>query len=202
MAIQGQFTKAKAYCEKATYHYGLIGKTVAQCFAQINLALIYNLSNEHREALTVLKQLPEFVEEKQIQLTDRITGHINYHSAEAYLGMGDLNHAEESIMYAIAVEDDKLMPDCQRVMGEIKLLQGDLSAAENWIRQSIQFLHSFESLNLYLCAYSERVLARVLTKAGRWDEANMVKSAAIEHFQEIDLPHEVEKTQLLLGSIP
>ncbi|MCB0064047.1 MAG: tetratricopeptide repeat protein, partial [Caldilineaceae bacterium] len=200
-AFQGNFAEAKALQTQAQEIYQRLGMPGRGCNAQINLALIHNLSGDHDAALAVLQNLPAAAAAHQIIFSPQTVAHINYHTAEAYLGLGDIAQAEHFVTQALQIEEEELIVDCYRVVSEIKLAQGDVAAAENAVRFTLQILDGQSPPNLYLCGYCERVLARVLIQAGQWEAAKAVIARAIVCFQELELFHEVEKTRRLLDDL-
>jgi len=86
-----------------------------------------------------------------------------------------------------------VLPDGLRTLGEVRLAQGDLLAAESLIRESIR--RSQDNADPYLEAYGWRALARVTQCGGRQAETHDALSKALALFESLDLPLEIARTQ-------
>ncbi|MCB0095841.1 MAG: hypothetical protein KDE46_08985 [Caldilineaceae bacterium] len=194
-ATMGNFEQAEAYFERADYCYERIGKILGRLLAHTNLAFTLNLAGSHDRALTIISKVYDLAATNQFALTSRLLAHVGYQQAEAHLGLGNLDAAEAQIYAAMQQEEENLVPDCMRVMGEIALARGHLAKAENAVRQSIAVYDEDSDANQYMLGYAWRTLAKVLFAQEQEDDAKIAVDRAIAYFSELSLEHQVSITR-------
>ena len=116
--------------------------------------------------------------------------------AEAYLGLGELDLAEQAVAKAVAAEELDILADSYRTLGEVQRERGNLADAENSIRLALQTIQeAYPSGDLYLEAYARRALGDVLVAQGREGEAEKESSAAVSLFHALNLSFEASRTE-------
>lgn len=115
--------------------------------------------------------------------------------AEAQLYLGRFAEAEISARRAMQVEDQSVLADALRTLGEARLGQGDRVEAEASIHQSIQLAQVIE--DRYLEAYGWRAMGHVYLTFNQRPEARVVLDRAVRIFESLGLPQEIERTEAL-----
>ncbi len=169
---------------------------------QLNWATAHNLANEFENALstaqTALTALTKFgsVPPFQQAIAKQIIG-------EAYLGLGQLDQAAESVKEVIEIEEISMLAEAYRTFGEILHRKGNRKDAIRFIKMALEIARQSEER--FLEAYAWRALAVCYNDCyddGQPNEANAAEAnaaftQAIELFKAIALPNEVEKTERL-----
>lgn len=115
--------------------------------------------------------------------------------AESYLGLGQLNEAEDYAHQVIAEERTSTLPDGLRTLGEIRLRQGKLDEAERLIRQSCDIAISNQDQALE--GYAWRALGEVHFVQQAYEKAQSCWTTAESLFAQCGMPEEVEKTRAI-----
>lgn len=201
---QGKFVQAKRYLLETDGCLREMGLAADVYAAKITRAFTLNLAEEYTEALEVLQETIDYFRPPERrrragrpQLTPWQDALLQQNLAEAHLGLGQLDAAEQCVSRIILVLKERdVAADSYRTWGEIELERGNLAAAEAHLRNALALVIDKD---VYLEAYARRALACVLYKTGRDTEGLEESKAAIRLFQALKLPFEVERTRRRLG---
>ncbi|MBV7335223.1 hypothetical protein KFU94_44685 [Chloroflexi bacterium TSY] len=194
LARQGTFESAKACQQDAERNYKKIGKTIAIASAITSRGFICNLAGSYQDAVEAYKESRDLLTQFKVELPSWSIAVINQGLAEGYLGLGNLDAADDCLEHVLATEDPTALPDSYRTRGEILLQRKKLGDAAHWIAASLDHLAQLESPDAYLEGYAWRALALVHIARKDRVRAEQAKAQAIELFEEINLPFEVQKT--------
>jgi len=197
----GRFEAAIAHLREADECLEQIGKITDLLSAQINWAFVFNLAGQHDPAVAALQKARAQFRAYNIELPPWQDALIQQGLAEAYLGLADLDAAQQHVERAIALEEEDILPDSYRTYGEIMLQRNRLDEAERTIRLSLDLLARDEEPDSYLSGYAWRVLAQVHAAHGDQAAAQHARRMAIESFQDIHLSYEIEKTEWMLDNV-
>lgn len=189
----GQFAMAQEYYQQAEAIYQRIGNAIAIDGIAINYAVFHNQAGNHQTAAMLLERI---LAQKQTQpgaLTPNLATLIYQGLAEAYLGLGELDKAEEYVQRAIALEEISILPDSYRTHGEIMLQRGRLELAETLIRHSLALLAEHSPADSYLAAYAWRALVSVHLAQADHIAAGQARTKATDLFQTLNLQQEIDK---------
>jgi len=189
----GNFEQAIQHLERAEPYYQRIGNLAGETGVKINRALAHNLAGEHDRAITQLSPIASSVE----SIPPWQQALVAQNLAEAHLGLGEIDEAERFVRQAIAIEEEDVLADSYRTLGEIMLVRGEVGAAREHIEFSMEICRGMSEPDLYLLGYTWRALAQVNAQSQNFDEADRCWAAAIEIFEQINLPNEVEKTNAI-----
>lgn len=191
---QKELEQAEAYFQKAIDYFEMTGNLYKTASAKSNLAVTYCLSEQFEDAIEPAQESLELFE----KLGEEFGIAVGWQTlAEANLGLGDLAQAETFAQQVIDAENIHMQPDGLRVLGEVKLKQGDLEGAERLVQQSIQIAQETE--NPKLEAYGWRALGEVHLAQAADDSGHTAFQKAIDIFTICGLSGEVEQTQRLMG---
>jgi hypothetical protein len=205
-AKQGKLEAATLHRGQAIILFEQIGNHVHLAGAKLNMAFDHNLIGQQRaimppaaEALRpIFTQAVEMASAALVLFEQLGQSHgqiiAAQNLAEAYLYLGDLPAAESYAQRVIAAQSPGVLPDGLRTLGEIRLEQRDFAGAETAIRESMQFAH--DNRDHYLEAYGLRALLRVYLAQQNGAIAQAMFEQAVDLFESLDLPQEVERTQL------
>jgi tetratricopeptide (TPR) repeat protein len=160
----------------------------------VNLAFGYNLAGQPERAIPPAEEAMELFR-KLGQVYGQAVAAQNL--AEAHLALGDLAQAERFARRVTGAEEKSTLPDGLRVLGIIRTQQRKFSKARRFFEQSIQTAQ--QNGDRYLEAYAWRDKAQLEQAAGRPGDAAAAFKRAIELFEALDLPDEVEKTRREAG---
>jgi tetratricopeptide (TPR) repeat protein len=158
---------------------------------KINEAFIHNLAGEYAVAVNALTDALRLYSHLKLTLEAWPEALIHQGFAEAYLGLGDLDSAEEHVRYAINLKQKDIEPDALRTLGEVMLGRGHLPEAEQCIQEALELVRDSDP---YLAAYALRAFARVYLAMNDIARASGARNEAITTFRDINLPNEVDKT--------
>ena len=207
LAKEGRLDEAREHRQQAIALFQQLGNQVHLAGAKLNLAFDHNLIGQQRAVLPPADESvrPIFAQVVQaaseaLELFERLAQSLGcaiaaQNLAEAYLYLGELAAAEQYAQQVIQSNAAHVLPDGLRTLGEIRLAQGDVSAAETSIRQSIEKAH--ENDDRYLEAYGLRALLRLSLSQQQEAAAQAVLEQTINLFESLDLPQEIERTQAL-----
>lgn len=116
--------------------------------------------------------------------------------AEAYLALGQLREAEHFARRALAQEENCVLPDSLRTLGEIRLAQGAFAEAESLFKQAIALAQ--QNRDQFLEAYAWRGLGQLYWALGQGQTARVALNKALELFEVLGLTSEIESTQQLV----
>jgi tetratricopeptide (TPR) repeat protein len=190
LAQQGDFSEAEAHWQAASRHFERIENLTSLASIKVNQAFIYNLAGQPQAALTPAGEALSLFEQLG-QAYGRSVAAQNL--AEAHLALGNLSEAERFARRVIQEEERVVLPDGLRVLGEIKLAQGDLTEARALIQQSIDFAR--KNQDQFLEAYSWRALGRVYQAMGDREAAQSALAEAMHLFETLVAPEEVARTR-------
>jgi tetratricopeptide (TPR) repeat protein len=190
-ARRGQSELAKRYLRQAEECTRQIGKLPDLPGMKINEAFIHNLAGEYAVAVNALTDALRLYSHLKLTLEAWPEALIHQGFAEAYLGLGDLDSAEEHVRYAINLKQKDIEPDALRTLGEVMLGRGHLPEAEQCIQEALELVRDSDP---YLAAYALRAFARVYLAMNDIARASGARNEAITTFRDINLPNEVDKT--------
>lgn len=192
----GNFEKSFHHLAQAEACYQQVGNRAGEIGVQTNRAAAYSLAGEFDLAITHLSTIN--LQASASPTIPWLRALVAQNFAEAYLGLGALDEAEQWVRQAIDVEEEDVLADPYRVLGEIMLARGLIEEARQYINLSMEICQSVGEPDLYLLGYSWRALAVVELQAQNKDKAIEALETAKELFEQINLPNEVEKTNQLL----
>lgn len=190
-ARRGQFELAKRYLRQAEECTRQIGKLPDLPGMKINEAFIHNLAEDYAAAVDALTEAIRLYPHLGLKLDAWPEALIHQGLAEAYLGLGDLDSAEEHVRYAINLKQKDIEPDALRTLGEIMVGREHFHEAESSIQAALELVCDSDP---YLAAYALRALARVYLTMNDLTRAGAACEEAISLFRAINLPNEVDKT--------
>jgi tetratricopeptide (TPR) repeat protein len=195
----GHFDKAEEQFHLADKSLKAMGRIAELHVYKINWAFLYNLSGQHEKTLSVVEDALAYFTAPHPPLTPYQTALFQQALAEAYLGLGKLDKAEECAHLALSQEETDILPDTYRTLGEIMLAYERWADAEQWIRQSLRLLA--QNPDPYLEGFAQRSLAQVYYKQGKDSEAEEAKQKALSLFAQIKLLFEETRTQSILSNL-
>jgi hypothetical protein len=206
LAKEGRLDDAREHRQHAIALFQQLGNQVHLAGAKLNMAFDHNLIGQQRAVMPpadesvrpIFRQVVQAASEAQ-ELFERLGQSLGrsiaaQNLAEAYLYLDDLPAAEQYAHQVIQSNAAHILPDGLRTLGEIKLMQGDLTAAEGYIRQSIAQAQAND--DRYLEAYGLRTLFRLQLMQRQEDEAQTVYEQTLNLFEDLDMPQEIERTRL------
>lgn len=119
--------------------------------------------------------------------------------AEAHFALGHLDEAENYALKVYAKAEQRHMPDCVRVLGEVQLARQQFVEAEKYLQQSIEL--SKQNQDRFLEGYAWRAMGQLWMVQSLSKQADQAFQQAIDLFTEIDLLREVKKTKALWGKL-
>ena len=207
LAKEGRLDNAREHRQQAIALFQQLGNQVHLAGAKLNMAFDHNLIGQQRAVMPpagdsvrpIFRQVIQAASEAQ-ELFERLGQSLGciiaaQNLAEAYLYLDDLGSAEHYAQQVIQSSVAHVLPDGLRTFGEIKLAQGDQAMAEPLIRQSLERAQAND--DRYLEAYSLRALMRLHLSRRQQDTAQSVLEQAINLFEGLDLPQEIERTRLI-----
>jgi tetratricopeptide (TPR) repeat protein len=196
-----RFADAEQFFSQAEAIYAKRGMTSYQAGLKINEAFILNLSGAYDRALAAVDKAHAMFERLgPLAENPGPATLICQNRAEAYLGLGQLDLAQQFAHQAIGISPIT-QTDTLRTLGEICLKRGDTNQAETHIVTSIRQLAQQGKPDAYLTGFAWRSLAQVYDKQGNLAAARNAKKNAIAAFEEIKLGHEVHRTRVVLAHI-
>lgn len=186
---QRNLNKAKEHLQQAIDYFALTGNQSKLASAKSNLAVAYCLAEQFLAAIEPAQKSLELFEELGEEFGRAVGIQI---LAEAYFGLGDLAQAEHFATRVVQEENIHTQPDGLRVLGEIKLQQGDLQTAGTFVQQSLTTAK--ETDNPKIQAYALRTLGEIYLAKENQDQAHSFFQQAIHIFTKSGLFEEVEKT--------
>ncbi|MEM7531380.1 MAG: tetratricopeptide repeat protein [Chloroflexota bacterium] len=188
----GQFDNAQVYYDQAKAGYQQIGKFTSIIGCDTNHANQLNLAGDHAQASKLAQQVLSQLRAVNYPTGENIAIQI---LAEAKLGLGNLDEAEGLVNTILESEDPRLIPEALRTHGEILLHGGKLDLAAIRLRDAIGWTEQYE--DPYLGGYAWRAMGQLHQVQGNHAEAQTAFGTAIEKFEAIQLPYEIEKTRRL-----
>lgn len=187
------FDASKAHWERARRYYERVGNLNRIASLSVNQALSYNLAGHPEAALDPAETALElFV--RLGELWGEAVAAQNL--AEAHLALGHLAAAEHFAERVVRLEEDHTLPDALRTLGEVKLAQGHLQDARSLVEAALESARSTQ--NSFLEAYAWRALGRVHLARGAPSEACEALHKAVDLFDQLALPKQVDRTRALL----
>ncbi len=190
---QGKFVEADLHFEHAYQLFRRLGRLLSVASVRVNQSVACMLNGRPAEAIPHALRAKSIFERLQHSYG---VATVYQALAEAHLALGDASQAIQYAQDAMGCEEDTVIPDALRVIGEAQLALGDGNGAKATIEQAISA--AIENRDRYLEAYAYRALAKVLVALEQTMEARQVLAQAISIFEEIQLPDEVKRSQTLL----
>lgn len=194
--------KAETHLQQAIGYFDRVGNLSKLASAKSNLAVAYCLSEQYQAAIEPAHESLELFEQLDEEFGRAAGLQI---LAEAYLGLGNLEEAEQFAQRVVTEENIHTQPDGLRVLGEVKLRQGKLQKAEAFVEQSRKIAE--ETDNPKLQAYALRVLGEIhlaqdaLGKVDAVGKADASFAEAINIFTNSGLSAEADKTRALFATV-
>jgi tetratricopeptide (TPR) repeat protein len=197
LAHQERFDGADEHLEAATHRYQRIGRVNAVADMLVNRAFFLNLAGHHAEVLPLAHEASTLF----VSLGD-ICGEAvaAQNLAEAHMELGDLDAAQEHAQHVVQLNESYTRPDGLRVLAEIHLRRGALTEAEHHARQALEAVQQIE--DSYLEAYVQRTLGQVYLAQMHYAAAHTAFERAMNLFQTVHLPREVERTLSIFMWVP
>ena len=189
---QQELEKAEAHLRQAIDYFEMTGNLSKLASAKSNLAVAYCLSEQYEAAIEPAQDSLDLFEKLGEEFGRAAGAQI---LAEAHLGLGNLEQAEQFAQRVVQEENVHTQPDGLRVLGEVKFKQGSLPEAETFVTQSLKIAE--ETNNPKLQAYALRVLGKIYLAQKNVDQAYSVLDQAIQLFTDSGLAEEAEKTKYL-----
>jgi tetratricopeptide (TPR) repeat protein len=187
-AWRRELAGAEAHLQAAIDFFQATGRLNKMASATFNLALAQRLAGRYREALpTAQAALGWF-----LQLGEEFGRAVAHQLlAEIHLALGDPARAEHFARLVLDEERTNMQPDGLRVLGEIRLHQGQLAEAERLIRSSLTIAEANE--NRILMGYAWRALGEVGRAAGDYNQMQSSFHMAAQIFTALGLDAELDQ---------
>ncbi len=183
---RGQLAAAEAELQAAITFFRNTGRLNKLASVTYNLALARRLAKEYRSALPLAQEaLGWFVQ------LDEVYGRAVACEllAEIYLGLGNLEQAEQYAHRVIDEEHTSSRPDGLRTLGEVTMRQGKLAEAEPLLRESLTLAQANQ--DRILEAYALRALSELETTRADLPAAQTSLAQAEQIFRELGLTAEL-----------
>jgi tetratricopeptide (TPR) repeat protein len=193
LILQGESTLGKQHLDTAYSIYERIGHMSQIIAKRCDLTVGLNLIERYEEAVVAGREALALAE--RYEYMEAVLA-ICQNLAEAHIALKDLVQAEHFVQRVLQGKYEHLLPDATRVLGEIRLQQGDLAAAQELITEAVHL--SKQRGDLFLLAYARRSLGAVFRKLGDEASASEHFDIAMRIFDEQQLIAEIQRTQKLI----
>jgi tetratricopeptide (TPR) repeat protein len=196
LAQQAEFSEATVYWERACQYYQTSGNLSLLAGVKANQAGLY--VDMGRSAAAIAPA------EEALELYTRLgesqgRGHAAHNLANAHQALGNLEVAADYARLAIKVGQPGVKPYSLLTLAEIRLAQQNLVEADEYCRQSIEAGERRHDQRI--TAYAWRVRGQAHLAGQQPDRARPAFEQALELFQQLNVPQEVEQTRLLLAPL-
>lgn len=189
---QGKFTEAESHFEQAHQLFRRLGRLLSVASVRLNQSVACMLSGRPADAIPHALRAKGIFERLQHSYG---VATVYQSLAEAHLALGELSPAIQYAQDAIGCEEETVIPDALRVIGEAQLALGNFLEAQAMIQQAIDA--AVANRDRYLEAYAYRAMAKVLAARNQGDEAQQMLAQAVAIFEDMQLPDEVERCHTL-----
>jgi tetratricopeptide (TPR) repeat protein len=194
-AWQRRLAQAEAHLQEAIEFFQNRGHLNKPASATYNLALARRLSEHYQAALAPAQEALQWFDQLDEAYGRAVANQV---LAEIYLGLHQLEPAEQFARRVLDEEHTTTQPDGLRTLGEIRLQQGKLTEAEALIRQSLSLARANQ--NGILAGYVWRALGQVQMAQGEMEQAAASFTHAEQIFREQNLEIESAQTLALIQS--
>ncbi|MEM7031082.1 MAG: tetratricopeptide repeat protein, partial [Chloroflexota bacterium] len=194
LSRQGHFDQAKTYLTQAAQYFEKIGSLYNLASVVLNMSITCSLASQYQEALESGKKSLTLFEQFNEPFGKAASAGI---LAETYLGLNELDEAEQFARLVIQEEEIHTLPDGLRTLGEVRLRQKKFAEAEQLINQSIALTQAHD--DLFLEGYGWRALGEVYVAQRSLEAARDALGKAIAIFEKIETPEEIRKTTAILA---
>lgn len=193
----GKYDSALRFQYRSEQSYKRLHKPMSLIGSLINHAFLQNSMGNYQSTIDLLSEAEEMANSLPEVLPTWPQALIAQNYAEAYLGLGELDQAEDAVRKAIDFEEEGVLSDAYRTFGEIMHQRGKWERAEEFIRNSITMLETSDEPDQFLLGYAWRALGKLYDATGKAEQASEALVTAVELFREINLEHEVMRTEAL-----
>ncbi|MCB0122885.1 MAG: tetratricopeptide repeat protein, partial [Caldilineaceae bacterium] len=190
---RGEFDQAETHLHEAIEFFELTGRINKLAEATYNLAFVRRLAGRFHSAIEPAEEALQLFTKVNRQLGCAYAMQI---LAEVYTALDDLTQAEYFARAVLQEENVNVYPDSLRVLGEIRLKQGNLSEAERLIRESQEIAQKND--DPVLLGYALRSLSEVLSTRDEHQPAVAALTDALQVFRQAEMKAEAQTTQQLL----
>lgn len=196
LVVQSRLDEARLHLQAALDYYEAIGDRLRWEKARNTLSGIHFHAGEFAEVIAINEASLPFFEQAKIPYYVGVTA---ANLAEAYFETGNLEKAEFYARKTLAQEETHAYPYALYTLGLVRRAQGALPEAESFLRQAQA--SAADNSDGYMEAYALRLLGELLLEQGQKEAAGQVIHQALRLFQQLNLPSEIETTQLLLEKL-
>lgn len=190
---RAELAEAVAHAKRSIAIYERIGDRVSLEKLRSNLAAIYVQTEQFHEALAVGTPTYAFFQAVRDPYFSAVTA---ANLAEASFGIGDLEQATTYARAVLESGDTFAAPYANYTLGQVALRRGQISAAGERFRESMQ--QAIRNDDPYMAAYAQRSLGETLLAAGDTAAAESHITRALEDFRRFGIAGEVAATEKLL----
>ena len=191
---QGKFEEGVQHLEQSISYYEQIGDRISQEELRTNLAPTYIELGQVQSGIQMAKQALTFFE--HMGNTAWIAMNAN-NLSYTYYELGEFDLAKHYAELCLDQEDPFNYPHALFTLGSVKQAQGAFVDAEAHFSRSKQIAEQNE--DPALVAHAMRALGEIHLAQHRNEPARQALNEAHRLFRQLDIPHEIEKTEALLN---
>ena len=191
----GDMKGAHQHAEVAMDYYKQIGDRLKLEGMRAELAGFYLNVGQFSEMIEPAERALNFFEGIK---HDIWISHLTSNLAEAYFETGNLEIAETYALRAISSENIRVQPYAYYTLGQIQHAKHKPEAAEQSFLIGIETAEKTE--DKFISAYLHRIYGLFFMKEGLTDKGLTLLEIALELFNLLNIPHEIENTQLAINN--
>lgn len=189
-----QLAQAVEHATRSAAIYERLGDRLNLEKMRTNLSSIYNQCRAYEETLAV--GVPAYAFFLSVRDPYYAAG-TAANLAEASCQLGNLAEAERYANEVLALDQPFTIPYAHFTLGEIALKRGDLQEAITNFAASTEGAKRNE--DPYMAAFAQRSLGEAYRAAGNLPAAEAQMREALAVFRQLDLPNEIEITEVILA---
>lgn len=179
---------AQHFVEAGRYFRAFGDVVNAASVSMSNLAFAYLAARRYGEAVEPARQAVAFFQDMGMPYELSLN---EANLAEAYVNLGEAEHAELHAMHALAQEETVVRPQCLYVLGHTRRLQCRYAEAERFCNEALNT--AGENQDPWNRAYALRVLAEVYRDWGKLQEARTTFTRARDAFTQLGLRDDADR---------
>ena len=174
---------ATHYLTEASRYFEMYGDVInAVGMTSSNLAFAYLMAQRYREAIAPAQRAVTFFQELGLPYELSLNA---ANLAEAYVNLGDAEHAEPHAWQALANEEVVVRPQALYILGHVRRLQQRYAEAKQFCEEALT--HAEASHDPWSHAYALRTLADVYRDWGKTDAAQTTLEQARTAFAKLGI---------------
>lgn len=193
---RGRIDDARDHAEKAMNHFAAIGDRLQLEGMRAELAGMYLNVRQFEAVIEPAERALAFFERIKHQ---RWISAVCNNLAEAYLETGQLDRARRYALRVLQLEIPRSRPYALYTLGHVHDREDHAAYAEVSFSEGIAVAQAND--DLFIQAYLERALGRLLLGQGREAEGQARLEAALRLFGEMGLQHEAAETEATLQAV-